>query len=101
MLEITPHTSRAAQQQALQSYRSGEENKRPPQTNVENPGVQADSVELSEAAQQYESERGPSIVRIGEVRAQIAADTYVTGDKIDYVVERLYETLNRSTARSA
>jgi anti-sigma28 factor (negative regulator of flagellin synthesis) len=56
-----------------------------------------DRVELSAAAQQEQvtEPRPVAESRLDEVRAQIAAGTYLTPDKIDYVVERLYEELRR------
>ena len=56
-----------------------------------------DRVELSAAAQQDQvtEPRPVAESRLDEVRAQIAAGTYLTPDKIDYVVERLYEELRR------
>jgi len=56
-----------------------------------------DRVELSAAAQQEQvtEPRPVAESRRDEVRAQIAAGTYLTPDKIDYVVERLYEELRR------
>ncbi len=55
-----------------------------------------DQLELSGAARNYEGGAdGPSAMdqRIRSLRDQIAAGTYVTDDKLNYVVDRLHEVL--------
>jgi flagellar biosynthesis anti-sigma factor FlgM len=59
-------------------------------------GEVADRVELSEAARAYDAPAQTERVseqRVQEVRAAIAEGSYLTPEKIDVVVERLFETL--------
>jgi len=60
---------------------------------LRSPGDASDRVEISDAAASYrprtEAERDTER-RIAEIREAIAADTYLTPDKIDVAIERLY-----------
>lgn len=58
----------------------------------------ADRVELSEAARAYDPQAEAARAmerRINEVRAAIDEGTYLTPEKIDAVVERLFQELAR------
>ncbi len=58
----------------------------------------ADRVELSESALNYDAELVAARAveeRMAGIRARIADDTYITPNKIDVVVARLYEEVVR------
>jgi len=89
MLEITPLTTRSCD--AALSRRVGTQHLpvRP------EPGAERvqDQVELSPAAEQFETEPQQTAAmqdRIRVLRARIADGTYLTPDKIDVVVQRLH-----------
>lgn len=54
-----------------------------------------DAVELGAAAERIVADAEQQ--RIAEVRAQIAAGTYLTDDKLDYVAGRLRDVLQQDT----
>ena len=61
------------------------------------PNQPADSVELSDAAANYDPQTAAEAAmqkRIATIRTQIAADTYLTDDKLNAVVDRLFEELS-------
>lgn len=63
------------------------------------PGAETgDQVELSAAAQEFDPQGLVDLAfaqRMEQIRADIAADTYLTPEKLDVVVERLFEELTR------
>jgi len=63
---------------------------------AKDPSGRTDAVELSEAGREQieQSESAPVRTELVErVRAEIAAGTYLTGDKLDAVVERLHDAM--------
>ena len=63
-----------------------------------------DRVELSVAAESFDRQRVPAETaddRVQQLREQIARETYLTPDKIDYVIERLYTELVRARSGAA
>lgn len=63
----------------------------------------ADHVELSEAARTYDPQAQAERVseqRVQEVRAAIADGSYLTPEKIDVVVERLFEAMTAEQSAS-
>ena len=88
MLEITSQFGLPVNS-VVQGYRAGQESK-PQDAPAERP---EDQVDLSPAAREYRPDgevRPATDERVRELRQQIAADTYVTDDKLDRVVERLH-----------
>jgi len=67
----------------------------PPRTRTANPpDPPADRAELSTAAAEYPAaEAATEAARVAAIRAQIANGTYLTPDKLDVVVERLFAEL--------
>ncbi len=56
-----------------------------------------DEVEISETAIQHDRElTDEALARIERIRAEIAADTYLTPDKVDLAVDRLFRALTGS-----
>ena len=71
---------------------------RPEAANDEGTHVARDRVDLSAAARNAPAVSeipGELDSRLAEIRARIAAGIYITPDKIDVVVERLYHELSR------
>lgn len=95
MNEIGSVTNRGVASPAHTMSASTEANERCPASGVAE--TAGDRVELSAAAQ-HGADPGPEAAqaleaRIAEIRAQIAANTYLTPDKLDAVVERLHAEL--------
>ncbi len=87
MLEITPSTARPGVPVGQLRDSGVEDRPRPPASDRFDPG---DRVELSAAAQEHEvAAESELTARIDALRASIAEGSYLTTDKIDYVVERL------------
>jgi hypothetical protein len=98
MLEITPHSSPSVGH-AVASPRT--DLKAPSSRAAQQPAV--DSLDLSTAALDYESQpqaAHETDAGLQGLRDRIAAGTYLTDDKVAYVVDRLYEELVSAT-RSA
>jgi len=58
--------------------------------------AETDAVELSDAARQQIEDTGPAGIRaslVERVRAEIAAGTYLSDEKLNTAVERLHEML--------
>lgn len=95
MLEITPYSnaSSRATTQVREALRAAPGPGPKPAQREQTAG---DRVELSAAARDFDARRtgeGHLDERIRGLRAQIASGTYLTPDKIDYVVDRLHEEL--------
>ncbi|MGD8453525.1 MAG: hypothetical protein PVJ57_17060 [Phycisphaerae bacterium] len=88
MLEIAPHTNRTVNPALSGVVPNQNPKAQAPAASPE----QSDRVELSEAARTYEADSAAD-VRIRDLRAQIAADEYITDDMLDVVVDRLHEEL--------
>jgi anti-sigma28 factor (negative regulator of flagellin synthesis) len=91
MNEIYPITSRPtgipAQTERAQSERT------PQREAARNESPASDRVEISAAAANYDPQAQAASAmdqRISEIRAQIANGTYLTPDKLDAAIERLY-----------
>ena len=92
MLEITPHSGRSVPVEVPVHHTAAAAKQRPA---AAEPSA-GDRVELSAAARDFEpqSQAARAIEeRIQDLRERIAAGTYLTDDKIDYVVDRLPEEL--------
>ena len=77
----------------MQSYRSNQ-GSRPQRLDSATPA--SDRLELTDAARSFDQEVEDARAmqeRIQQVRGQIENNTYLTEDKIDYVVDRLYAEL--------
>ena len=84
----------------MQGYRPAQ-GPPPQKTAAESPA--SDRLDLSAAARSFDPEAEAARVmegRIQNVRGQIAADTYLTDEKLDYVIDRLYAKLVDSPARA-
>ncbi len=94
MQDVSSVANRAAGAPAQMEYARSDSAERPRASSVqESPG---DRVELSEAAANYDPEAEAAREldeRINVIKIQIAADAYITPDKIDAAVERLYAAL--------
>ena len=92
MLEITPHSGRSVPVAVPVHHTAAAARQRPA---AAEPSA-GDRVELSAAARDFEP-RSQAVrateERIQDLRERIAAGTYLTDDKIDYVVDRLHEEL--------
>jgi len=94
MLEITPTTSRVVNGAPSSLHKRDQERLSRPQTPPDQ-----DRIELSAQGEQERLQADAALQqRIAELRASIAAGTYLTPDKIDYVIDRLYEELTRGSA---
>jgi len=101
MLEITPNSSRSVTS-SIPDYPHAE----PPKKRAVAASLAAadDRVELSAAARQHEEDAAAAPIldeRIRDLRQRITEGTYVTDDKLDYVVDQLYATLLGNPARVA
>jgi anti-sigma28 factor (negative regulator of flagellin synthesis) len=93
MLEITPYSNHPERTLA-EVHRAAAGSRAPaPSTRTAAADPPEDQVELSAAAEQSDQVTAESADRVQALRAQIAEGTYLTPDKIDAAVERLYEEL--------
>jgi anti-sigma28 factor (negative regulator of flagellin synthesis) len=92
MFEVSPLSSQPGKS-LMQAYRqAANAQPAPPRSDL----ASHDSLELSGAARRYESEaEAPHSLdeRVADLRARIAAGSYLTDDKLDYVVDRLHAEL--------
>jgi anti-sigma28 factor (negative regulator of flagellin synthesis) len=91
MLEVTPTTSRTVNNAPACLRGRDQERLSRPQTPPDQ-----DRIELSAQGEQERLQADAALQkRIAELRASIAAGTYLTPDKIEYVIDRLHEELTR------
>ena len=103
MLEITPFSNPSGNP-AAHIQRSGVADERAKSQPPEQRAASADRVELSAAAESFKPEPVESNEpdeRVQEIRARIADGTYLTDDKIDEVVERLFDEVFGDSTGSA